>query len=70
MTQRTELCRKIRLESSSDGVIAIMTTLLILEIHVPPMKSTAGNREMLAALFALAPNFLAYVISFLVCAVW
>ena len=61
---------KNRLESFSDGVIAIVITLLVLEIHVPPLGAHAGNAEMLRALITLLPNFAAYMISFLVCAVW
>ena len=61
---------KNRLEAFSDGVIAIVITLLVLEIHVPPLSGRAGNAELLRAVLALAPNFAAYVISFLVCAVW
>jgi uncharacterized membrane protein len=61
---------KNRFESFSGGVIAIVITPLVLEIHAPPMKTTAISREMLAAHLVLAPSFLANVISFLVCAVW
>ena len=61
---------KNRLEAFSDGVIAIVITLLVLEIHVPPLGAHAGNIEMRRAIIALLPNFAAYIISFLVCAVW
>ena len=61
---------KNRLEAFSDGVIAIVITLLVLEIHVPPLGAHAGNQEILRALITLLPNFAAYIISFLVCAVW
>jgi uncharacterized membrane protein len=58
---------KNRLEAFSDGVIAIVITLLVLEIRVPEV--TTGI-ELRAALLHLLPKFAAYVISFLVLAVW
>jgi hypothetical protein len=60
---------KNRLEAFSDGVIAIVITLLVLEIHVPP-NPLVTNQEMLNAILKLAPHLVAYMISFLVCAVW
>ena len=48
---------KGRLEAFSDGVIAILITIMVLEIHVPQ----GGD---LAALRPLLPTFLAYVMSF------
>jgi uncharacterized membrane protein len=51
-----------RLETFSDGVIAIAITLLILEIDVP--EDTHG--ELWAALLRQWPSYLAYLISFAV----
>ncbi|MEA2506531.1 MAG: potassium channel family protein [Actinomycetota bacterium] len=48
---------KSRLEAFSDGVIAILITIMVLELKVP--KSADG-----AALRPLVPVFLAYVLSF------
>src|SRR6185295_9945080 len=48
---------KGRLEAFSDGVIAIIITIMVLELH-PPTEATP------AALGALTPIFLAYVLSF------
>jgi uncharacterized membrane protein len=58
---------KNRLEAFSDGVIAIVITLLVLEIKVPEVKS---GIELRAGLVHLLPKVGAYVISFLVLAVW
>jgi uncharacterized membrane protein len=58
---------KNRLEAFSDGVIAIVITLLVLEIRVPEVTS---GRELRPALVHLLPKLAAYVISFLVLAVW
>jgi uncharacterized membrane protein len=48
---------KTRLEAFSDGVIAIIITIMVLEMKVPHDPSWAG-------LSALAPVFLSYVLSF------
>jgi uncharacterized membrane protein len=53
-----------RLETFSDGVIAIAITLLIIEIHVPEIGD-AGNRELLDQLLHLWPSYLGYAVSFL-----
>ena len=58
-----QLCRgaimhKGRLEAFSDGVIAIIITIMVLEIKVP-------HDVTFEALWKLAPIFLSYVISFL-----
>jgi len=48
---------KGRLEAFSDGVIAILITIMVLVLKVPSQSS-------LAALLPLAPVFLSYVLSF------
>jgi uncharacterized membrane protein len=49
---------KTRLEAFSDGVIAIIITIMVLELKVP-------HGENLAALEPLLPVFLSYVLSFI-----
>jgi uncharacterized membrane protein len=49
---------KTRLEAFSDGVIAIIITIMVLELKVP-------HGDDLAALAPLVPVFLAYVLSFI-----
>src|SRR5450432_2008859 len=49
---------KSRLEAFSDGVIAIIITIMVLELKVP--HGTAMD-----ALAPLIPNFLSYVLSFI-----
>jgi uncharacterized membrane protein len=61
---------KNRLEAFSDGVIAIVITLLVLEIHVPNLPPHADGFAMAQALWKLAPSIAAYVISFLICSIW
>jgi uncharacterized membrane protein len=55
-----------RLEAFSDGVIAVAITLLVLEVHVPDRLDVHGNRDLWHALGKLWPNYLGYVISFVV----
>src|SRR5579863_10323219 len=47
-----------RLEAFSDGVIAIIITIMVLELKVP-------HGDTLGALVPLIPNFLSYVLSFI-----
>jgi len=51
---------KSRLEAFSDGVLAIIITIMVLELRVP-----AGENESLHALAPLLPVFLSYVLSFI-----
>jgi len=55
---------KNRSEALSDGIFAIVMTLLILELHVPNLPSTAPNVEVTPALLALGPKFLSYLVAF------
>jgi len=52
-----------RLEAFSDGVIAIIITIMVLELKVP-------HGEFLDALLPLAPVFLSYVLSFIYLAIY
>jgi uncharacterized membrane protein len=54
---------KGRMEAFSDGVIAIIITIMVLELKVP-------HGADLAALAPLAPVFLSYVLSFLYVAIY
>ena len=51
-----------RLEAFSDGVIAIIITIMVLELRAPAQPT-------LAALVKVAPVFLSYALSFLVAAI-
>jgi uncharacterized membrane protein len=55
---------KSRIEALSDGIFAIVMTLLILEIHVPNLPPNAANLEVTPALFALWPKFASYFVAF------
>jgi uncharacterized membrane protein len=56
---------KTRLEAFSDGVFAIVITLLILDVRFP-----AGEALTLAALMGVAPHLLAFVLSFVIVGVY
>src|SRR5512147_2112746 len=49
---------KGRLEAFSDGVIAIIITIMVLELHVPAEATFSALRPLL-------PKFLSYVLSFI-----
>jgi uncharacterized membrane protein len=55
-----------RLLALSDGVFAIVITLLVLEIHVPDL---AQGQTLNDALREVRPSFIAFLISFLVTAI-
>lgn len=55
-----------RIESFSDGVIAIAITLLILEVRVPHFTGTEASMNLGAALLDLYPSYLGYFLSFLI----
>jgi uncharacterized membrane protein len=59
-----------RLEAFSDGVLAIVITLLVLEIKVPHLQSPESAEDALRGLLGLAPKFLGYLLSFLFIAVF
>ncbi len=55
-----------RLAFFSDAVFAIAITILVVDIHVPQLGNNASNMDWVRALLALAPNFGAYALSFVV----
>lgn len=59
-----------RIVNFSDGVFAIVITLLVLDIRVPDIPSDLVSEELPGRIAALGPKFLSYVISFLVIAIY
>ena len=53
-----------RLEMFSDGVFAIVITLLVLEIRVPEIANSVTRSEFVYELGQLLPKFSAFVLSF------
>jgi uncharacterized membrane protein len=54
-----------RLAALSDGIFAVAMTLLVLDMHLPSAAQVHSERGLLAALGALSPQWLAYLMSFL-----
>jgi uncharacterized membrane protein len=57
---------KSRLEALSDGIFAIVFTLLVIEIKVPEHLEDRTAGGLWSILVGLAPLFLAYLVSFVV----
>jgi uncharacterized membrane protein len=60
---------KSRVETFSDGIFAIIITLLVLEIKVPHIHDYHSDAELLTALLELFPKFIGWIISFFTIAV-
>jgi uncharacterized membrane protein len=54
-----------RLAALSDGIFAVAMTLLVLDLHLPSAAQVHVERELLYALGALGPQWIAYLMSFL-----
>jgi uncharacterized membrane protein len=62
---------KSRVETFSDGVYAIVLTLLVLEIKVPHIENVDSVHELGVALIHMLPKVISWVASFLiVCVIW
>jgi len=59
-----------RIEAFSDGVFAIVMTLLVLEIHVPRLETVGASDALTKTLIALGPKFLSYGLSFGIVCIW
>lgn len=61
---------KSRIEAFSDGVIAIIITIMVLELKIPHLADGFSEKEVWAALLSLAPKLAAYLLSFVVVAIF
>jgi len=59
-----------RLKALADGVFAIAMTLLVLQLSVPVAKGLSKETELLRELGKLLPEFLIYVLSFMILGVF
>src|SRR5277367_2927144 len=57
--------QKNRLEAFSDGVLAIIITIMVLELKVPPVVGQVSHTADLSDLKPILPVFLSYVLSFI-----
>jgi len=60
---------KGRLEAFSDGVIAIIITIMVLELKIPELPESFNEKDVRTALFGLVPKLLAYLLSFIIVAI-
>jgi uncharacterized membrane protein len=59
-----------RLTSFSDGVFAIAVTLLVFNLKVPRISANLVHQGLPSAILGMLPNFLTYVITFLLVAIY
>ena len=59
-----------RIEAFSDGVFAIVVTILVLEIHVPQVQGKDVSGALAHSLLAMAQKFLTYILSFVIVCIW
>jgi TMEM175 potassium channel family protein len=59
-----------RIEAFSDGVFAIIITLLVLEIHVPQVQGKDISAALGHSLVLMTPKFLTYILSFAIVCIW
>ena len=55
-----------RQKALADGVFAIVMTLLVLELGVPVVSGTSGHTSLAHGLLEMWPEFLIYILSFMV----
>lgn len=56
--------KQSRLDQLSDGIFAIVMTILVFEIRVPVYSGIISEATLLKFLFSMAPLFLSYLLSF------
>ena len=62
---------KSRVETFSDGIFAVIITLLVLEIKAPEINNHSSIEELFKALIVLLPKILSWIVSFLIlCVIW
>lgn len=59
-----------RIEAFTDGVLAIVITLMVLEIKIPAMAEQIGNADAWLLLGTLWPKLASYAISFFMIAIF
>jgi len=55
---------KHRIEALTDGIFAIVMTLIVLELKVPELERHAANQEIIEKLGAIGPPLLAFFLTF------
>jgi uncharacterized membrane protein len=67
VTARSQALSTVRVAALTDGVFAIVLTLLVLDLHAP---SAATQVQLLASLRAIVPSLVLFVMSFTIVAVF
>ncbi len=56
--------KQSRLDQLSDGIFAIVMTILVFELRVPDYTGTVNNMNLFRSLISMYPLFLSYLLSF------
>jgi len=56
--------KQSRLDQLSDGIFAIVMTILVFEIRVPEYMGMAGEQNLINSLISMSPLLLSYMLSF------
>ena len=59
-----------RVEAFSDGVLAIVITLLVLELRVPHLEGEPTSRALAAAFVEIIPKGVSFIVSFAIVAIF
>lgn len=60
-----------RLDAFSDGVFAIVITLLVIELHIPEVEGGPHvSQELIHGLIKLLPKFISFIVSFAYIAIY
>ncbi|WP_046868077.1 TMEM175 family protein [Microvirga massiliensis] len=70
MKEPDEFIAKGRLDAITDGVFAFAMTLLVVNLDLPEGFNPTTSGELLAALARLADTFIAYIVTFLMLALF
>ncbi|MCK5848001.1 MAG: DUF1211 domain-containing protein, partial [Caldisericia bacterium] len=62
--QKSTLLSLHRMEGLTDGVFAIIITIMVLSIHVPDIPASSSSMELFHALQKLGPQIISYSVSF------
>ena len=60
---------KNRIEAFSDGVIAIIITIMVLELRIPELPANANDIQIWKSLLSILPKLFSYLLSFVVVAI-
>jgi uncharacterized membrane protein len=60
---------KNRIEAFSDGVIAIIITIMAFDLKVPELREPFSNQDVWSALLTVIPKLSSYMLSFIVVAI-